>query len=211
MASAATSHVRRKPRDAGAAAAVAVGAARDPRGTDACPRCAEGAARCSCSTPTTATIGLTLACLREATRDRAGWRRSSPERRRRSPVRARKSVRCSSGSVRRVLGFALEAGKSFGIVRKVLGEELQCNVALQASIATAIHDAHAPFTQTGNDFVGSDSRARCDRHGARDYMAGPFHRLLVEIVTRAEARASSRDGEPSCAHRHPASISRKRE
>ena len=113
--------------------------------------------------------------------------------------------------MRRVLGFALEAGKSFGIVRKVLGEELQCNVALQASIATAIHDAHAPFTQTGNDFVGSDSRARCDRHGARDYMAGPFDGLWLKLLQGPRQELQAEMANPHARYRHPASIRRKRE
>jgi hypothetical protein len=45
------------------------------------------------------------------------------------------------------LGFALEPHEPIRIVRKVIRQQLQCNVALEFRIVRAKNDTHTAFTQ----------------------------------------------------------------
>ena len=51
------------------------------------------------------------------------------------------------------------------IARENLRQDLDCNVALQLCVASAIDLAHSAGAYGGSDFVRTQPRARIERHG----------------------------------------------
>ncbi len=60
--------------------------------------------------------------------------------------------------------LALEAREPLGVLRQVLGQHLDRDVAAEARIPRAVHLAHAADAEGRDDLVGTDARARRDRH-----------------------------------------------
>ena len=92
---------------------------------------------------------------------------------------------------RQDLCFALEAGQPVGVVGKMVRQQLQRDVSLQPRVAAAKHHAHAAFAERRRDFVGTDARARANRHLDGDYSEGlqaPGSRL-APLASREDSTA----------------------
>jgi hypothetical protein len=55
------------------------------------------------------------------------------------------------------LGFTLEARKPISVVRERLGQDLDRDVAIQLRVAGPEDLAHAPFADTGDNFVDTET------------------------------------------------------
>ena len=55
--------------------------------------------------------------------------------------------------------FAFEPHEAIGVRREGLGQDLQRDVAIEARIAGAIHDAHSAFPKRRHDFIRPEPRA----------------------------------------------------
>ena len=62
--------------------------------------------------------------------------------------------------------FLLEALPRFRIRRERAGEHLDGDRAIEPRVARAVDLAHAARANRGDDFVGTKTRARLERHGA---------------------------------------------
>ena len=71
---------------------------------------------------------------------------------------------------RQELGFALEAGHALGIAGEGLGQDLQRDVAIEASVAGAVDFAHAAGAEERDDLVGADLGAGA-KHAERSFVA----------------------------------------
>jgi hypothetical protein len=67
------------------------------------------------------------------------------------------------------LRFSLEAGEPIGIGGEGVWQDFQRDIAIQLRIARAIDLAHAPRTESGENFVRTDSRTNGECH---DYFVG---------------------------------------
>ena len=63
------------------------------------------------------------------------------------------------------LRFTREAGQPLGIGGEEVGQDLDRDVAIELRIAGAIHLAHSPGTDGGDDLVGAHLDARAHAHG----------------------------------------------
>jgi len=101
-------------------------------------------------------------------------------------------------------GLAVEALPGLGIVGEMSGKNFDGDGSVETRVARTIHLAHAACTGRGNDFVRSNSCARGQGHGWRNYSpeAGG---LLIPNRGAADA-SSARSGDvwghvPRCAPR----------
>ena len=62
--------------------------------------------------------------------------------------------------------FPLKPREPVGIRGKVGRQDLECDIPLEAGVASAIHLAHATRAKGRDDLVGAESSARCERHRA---------------------------------------------
>ncbi len=63
-------------------------------------------------------------------------------------------------------GLVLEAAPALGIGGRVLGEDLEGDVALETGVAGAVNLAHPPGPEGAQDLVGTETAARRERHHA---------------------------------------------
>ena len=62
--------------------------------------------------------------------------------------------------------FAREAFAAVGVDGGDIGEQFECDLALQSRIACPIDLAHPAGAEQGHDFIGPESSARAQGHGA---------------------------------------------
>jgi hypothetical protein len=74
----------------------------------------------------------------------------------------RADVRMGQG--RDGLRLALEARPRVGILRKMRGKDLDRDETVEPRVARAIHLAHAPGSERGDDLVRTEARARGQAH-----------------------------------------------
>ena len=60
--------------------------------------------------------------------------------------------------------FLLKAPEPVGRIGNRLGEDLDRDIAMQASVGSAVHLAHAPGAEQALDLVPAEARARCEGH-----------------------------------------------
>ncbi len=65
--------------------------------------------------------------------------------------------------------FLLETPQAFRISGKGSGQDLDRDLATEASVARAIHLSHATSTESGKNFVGPEFGSRGKRHRRRNY------------------------------------------
>src|SRR3990172_3155604 len=78
-------------------------------------------------------------------------------------------------------GFALEAGQSFGIAGKLLGQDLDGYVAAELGVMGLIDVAHATGADVAGDFVGSEFCAGTEHYSRRTARSGCATRTFTLV------------------------------
>jgi hypothetical protein len=61
--------------------------------------------------------------------------------------------------------FLLETAHTIGIRGEDVRQDLECHVTIQPRVARPIDLAHAAGAERSHDFIGTETRARCQGHG----------------------------------------------